>query len=79
MVAQDMNHWLELCDKAGVPAGPINNFAQAMQDEHYLARGMVQEMDHPVIGKMKTIGFQANSRLRPRRFAAQPAVRPAYR
>ncbi|WP_286903227.1 CaiB/BaiF CoA transferase family protein [Vreelandella sedimenti] len=57
MVDLGMNHWLELCDKAGVPAGPINNFAQAMQDEHYLARGMVQEMDHPVIGKMKTIGF----------------------
>lgn len=57
MADQGMNHWLALCDKAGVPAGPINNFAQAMQDEHYLARGMVQEMDHPVIGKMKTIGF----------------------
>ena len=57
MVDLGMNHWLELCDKAGVPAGPINNFAQAMQDEHYLARGMVQEMDHPVICKMKAIGF----------------------
>ncbi|WP_447043383.1 CaiB/BaiF CoA transferase family protein [Vreelandella sp. H-I2] len=65
MVAQDMNHWLELCDKAGVPAGPINNFAQAMQDEHYLARGMVQEMDHPVIGKMKTIGFPSKFSLTP--------------
>ena len=50
-------HWLDRCDIAGVPAGPINNFAQAMQDEHFLARGMVEEMDHPVIGKMKTIGF----------------------
>lgn len=65
MVGQDMNHWLELCDKAGVPAGPINNFAQAMQDEHYLARGMVQEMDHPVIGKMKTIGFPSKFSLTP--------------
>jgi crotonobetainyl-CoA:carnitine CoA-transferase CaiB-like acyl-CoA transferase len=50
-------HWLDRCDSAGVPAGPINNFAQAMQDEHFLARGMVEEIDHPVIGKMKTIGF----------------------
>jgi len=50
-------HWLDRCDIAGVPAGPINNFAQAMQDEHFLARGMVEEIDHPVIGKMKTIGF----------------------
>lgn len=57
MADQSVNEWLTLCDRAGVPAGPINDFAQAMQDEHYVARGMVQEMDHPVIGKMKTIGF----------------------
>ena len=37
-----------------------------MQDEHYLARGMVEEMDHPVIGKMKTIGF-------PSKFSRTPA------
>ncbi len=54
---QPMKHWLDLCDTAGVPAGPINNFAQAMHDEHYLARGMVQQVSHPVIGDMKTIGF----------------------
>ncbi|QTF92124.1 CoA transferase [Halomonas sp. BM-2019] len=57
MAERDVNEWLTLCDQAGVPAGPINDFAQAMADEHYLARGMVQEMEHPVIGKMKTIGF----------------------
>ncbi|MGC3874692.1 CaiB/BaiF CoA transferase family protein [Halomonas sp. GXIMD04776] len=57
LVEQDADFWLERCDKAGVPAGPINDFDQAMRDEHYLARGMVQEMDHPVIGRMKTIGF----------------------
>jgi crotonobetainyl-CoA:carnitine CoA-transferase CaiB-like acyl-CoA transferase len=54
---QPMKHWLGLCDTAGVPAGPINDFAQAMHDEHYLARDMVQEISHPVIGDMKTIGF----------------------
>ncbi|TVP48567.1 MAG: CoA transferase [Halomonas sp.] len=57
MADKSVNEWLALCDSAGVPAGPINDFAQAMQDEHYLARGMVQEMEHPVMGKMKTIGF----------------------
>jgi formyl-CoA transferase len=57
MADRDVDDWLERCDAAGVPAGPINDFAQAMSDEHYLARGMVQEMDHPKIGRMKTIGF----------------------
>jgi crotonobetainyl-CoA:carnitine CoA-transferase CaiB-like acyl-CoA transferase len=60
-----MTYWLELCDKAGVPAGPINNFEDAMQDQHYLARGMIKEIDHPTIGKMKTISS-------PTKFSATP-------
>lgn len=66
MADRDLSDWLERCDRAGVPAGPINDFAQAMADEHYLARGMVEEMEHPVIGRMKTIGF-------PSKFSATPA------
>lgn len=66
MAERDLSDWLERCDRAGVPAGPINDFAQAMADEHYLARGMVEEMEHPVIGRMKTIGF-------PSKFSATPA------
>ena len=57
LAEQDNSYWLERCETAGVPAGPINTFAEAVQNEHYLAREMVQELDHPVIGKMKTIGF----------------------
>lgn len=65
MAEEGSDHWLALCDQAGVPAGPINDFAQAMADEHYLARGMVQEIEHPVIGKMKTIGFPSKFSLTP--------------
>ncbi|MCM3759541.1 CoA transferase [Alkalihalobacillus oceani] len=50
------DYWVKKCEEAKVPAGPINNFAQAVEDEHYLARDMIQEVEHPVIGKMKTIG-----------------------
>ena len=64
-VENDMSYWLEKCDQAGVPAGPINNFAQALQDPHYLERGMVQEVEHPVIGKMKMIGFPSKLSLTP--------------
>jgi crotonobetainyl-CoA:carnitine CoA-transferase CaiB-like acyl-CoA transferase len=38
MADRDVDDWLARCDRAGVPAGPINDFAQAMSDEHYLAR-----------------------------------------
>lgn len=50
-------YWLNKCDEAGVPAGPINNFEEAVNNEHYITRGMVQEVEHPVIGKMKMIGI----------------------
>ncbi|MEX0730149.1 MAG: CoA transferase [Aquisalimonadaceae bacterium] len=49
--------WLEKCDRAGVPAGPVNSFEQALQDPHYQERGMVEEFDHPVVGRVKTLGF----------------------
>ncbi|WP_085522248.1 CaiB/BaiF CoA transferase family protein [Tuberibacillus sp. Marseille-P3662] len=57
LVNQDSIYWLDKCEDAGVPAGPINNFAEAVQDPHYNERDMIQELDHPVMGKMKTIGI----------------------
>ncbi|WP_117017347.1 CaiB/BaiF CoA transferase family protein [Aeribacillus pallidus] len=53
---RDASYWINKCELAGVPAGPINNFAEAVNNEHYLAREMIQELEHPVIGKMKVIG-----------------------
>ncbi len=49
-------YWVKKCEEAKVPAGPINDFGQAVQDEHFIARDMIQEIDHPILGKMKTIG-----------------------
>ena len=53
----DAATWIERCERAAVPCGPINDFGQAMRDPHYLARGMVQELEHPALGSMKTIGI----------------------
>lgn len=52
-------HWLERCDAAGVPAGPINDFAEALGDPHFQARDMVQSFEHPVAGTVRTMGFPA--------------------
>lgn len=57
LTAKPANVWLERCEKSGVPAGPINSFAAAVQDPHYQARDMIVEMDHPTIGKMNMIGI----------------------
>jgi crotonobetainyl-CoA:carnitine CoA-transferase CaiB-like acyl-CoA transferase len=53
----DAQTWIERCTQANVPCGPINDFAQAMSDPHFLARDMVEEVDHPVFGRMKVVGI----------------------
>jgi crotonobetainyl-CoA:carnitine CoA-transferase CaiB-like acyl-CoA transferase len=39
------------CSAAGVPIGPINELDDVLNDEHVRARGVVQEFDHPTVGK----------------------------
>ncbi len=40
-------YWLDELEKAGVPSGPINDFAQVFSDPHVKARGMEVKVDHP--------------------------------
>jgi formyl-CoA transferase len=49
-------HWLERFEAAGVPCGPINDYAEAFADPQIRARGMVVEMDHPTLGHVRTTG-----------------------
>ncbi len=54
--AHPRSHWLGRCEKAGIPAGPIYTVPEALADPHAQARGMVQELDHPVAGRVKVLG-----------------------
>lgn len=49
--------WVERLLAAGVPAGPIHDYAQVFADPHTAARGMVKTMVHPVEGEVKSLGF----------------------
>jgi crotonobetainyl-CoA:carnitine CoA-transferase CaiB-like acyl-CoA transferase len=40
-------HWLDELERAGVPSGPVNDFAQMFADPHVRERGMRVEVDHP--------------------------------
>jgi crotonobetainyl-CoA:carnitine CoA-transferase CaiB-like acyl-CoA transferase len=42
--------------EAGIPAGPIYDIAQMLDDPQARARSMVIETDHPVFGPLRTIG-----------------------
>lgn len=48
--------WLDLFNTLGVPAGPINDVAAALNDPQAAARSMVQEIDHPTVGPIKLLG-----------------------
>lgn len=49
-------HWLKVLEDAGIPFAPINNIEQTLKHPQVLARGMVQEVDHPKSGKIKLTG-----------------------
>jgi formyl-CoA transferase len=55
-VREPRAHWLAACEAAGVPAGPISSVPEALADAHVRARGMVQELAHPQVGPVKTLG-----------------------
>ena len=42
---------------AGVPCGRINSVAQALDDPHAAARGMVETVEHPAAGALRLLGI----------------------
>jgi formyl-CoA transferase len=48
--------WLDLLVEIGVPAGPINDVAAAIEDPQVQARNMVQTVEHPTAGPVKILG-----------------------
>ncbi|TLM80985.1 CoA transferase [Pseudarthrobacter sp. NamE2] len=50
------DEWVEILLAEGVPAGPIRNYSQVLdQDPHVKARGMVSFFDHPVEGRLPVL------------------------
>jgi crotonobetainyl-CoA:carnitine CoA-transferase CaiB-like acyl-CoA transferase len=54
--ADTRQHWLARLDEAGIPCGPINNYAEAFADPQIRAREMVVEIEHPTLGRLRTPG-----------------------
>ncbi len=70
--SDDTDAWVEALLEAGVPAGPIHDYAQAVADPHTLAREMVVEMEHPEAGTVYGLGI-------PVKLSATPGNDPAAR
>ncbi len=63
-----------------MPCGPVLTFDETLDDPHVMARDMVAEVEHPIIGEMRTIGpptkFSGIDFKRPR---PRAVARPAHR
>ena len=61
LMRQSASHWVEKMDAACVPGGPVFGYEKIMHDPHIQARKMVHDIEHPIIGAMKTLGLPIKS------------------
>ena len=55
-VRRDSSEWLELLDANGIPCGPINSYADVVEDPHMKAREMVVATEHETLGEIRSLG-----------------------
>ncbi|MDR1933595.1 MAG: CoA transferase [Spirochaetales bacterium] len=55
--ALNMKDLCKLLDDAGVPASPANEMDDVLHDPQFVARGSIQQFDHPVLGKINVPGI----------------------
>jgi len=48
--------WLAKLEASDIPCGPINDYAQVFADPQVVAREMVRDTEHPVLGRLHTLG-----------------------
>jgi formyl-CoA transferase/CoA:oxalate CoA-transferase len=54
--------WLERLREADVPSGPIYLLDQALADPQVIERGFIVELEHPVAGPVRSLGFPPHMR-----------------
>jgi formyl-CoA transferase len=69
------DEWVALLLDAGVPAGPIRDYQYVLdEDPHVRARGMVQEIEHPVEGRVRVLGSPVRMSRTPVRIRRHPPL-----
>ena len=52
---QPMSVWLEQFARAGIPTAPINGVPEALNDAQTLARGLIVQLEHPSLGRVRSV------------------------
>ncbi|XP_071961740.1 succinyl-CoA:glutarate CoA-transferase-like isoform X2 [Antedon mediterranea] len=56
ILEKTMSEWLEAFEGSGVPYGPVNSMQETFSNPQVIHNGMIQEVDHPVAGKIRIPG-----------------------
>jgi crotonobetainyl-CoA:carnitine CoA-transferase CaiB-like acyl-CoA transferase len=57
LATRGTDEWVAALEEAGVPAGPIHDYAEVFADPHTQAREMEVEMEHPEAGAVRGLGI----------------------
>jgi crotonobetainyl-CoA:carnitine CoA-transferase CaiB-like acyl-CoA transferase len=49
------DEWVEAIRGVGIPCGPVNTLAEALADEHLSSTDMLQDVEHPLAGKLQML------------------------
>ncbi|MEH6786209.1 MAG: CoA transferase [Paracoccus sp. (in: a-proteobacteria)] len=79
LVTRTREEWVQALLDAGIPAGPILDYAEALGNEHADARDMVMPINHPIEGEVRNIGFPVKLRGTPQRVRRHPPLLDEHR
>lgn len=54
-LSRPVREWVEVLAAAAIPCAPVNNIKQVFEDAQVRHRRMQVEIDHPLLGKMRTV------------------------
>jgi crotonobetainyl-CoA:carnitine CoA-transferase CaiB-like acyl-CoA transferase len=74
IATRTVHEWVDALLSAGVPAAPIYNYEQALASDHIAAREMVLNVQHPVEGSFRALGFPVKMRGTPQQVRHPPPL-----
>ena len=79
LITRTRDEWVQALLGAGIPAGSILDYSEALGNEHAAARDMVMPITHPVEGQVRNIGFPVKLRGTPQQVRRHPPLLDEHR
>lgn len=74
LASHPAQHWIELLNRSGIPAGPILTVEEMFNHPQTAAREMLLRLTHPVRGEIKTTGLGVKLGATPGRVSRPPLL-----